>query len=73
MNTPIFRNGSITTRNFGFDKIVVFNNSTEPYSILDEAYTEFDVSNLSNPQPQCYNLFYNNFMKECDTATILDR
>ena len=72
MNTLIFRNGSITTSNFGFDKIVVFNNSVEPYSITDEAYAEFDVSNLNNPQPQCYNLFYNNFMKEGDTATILD-
>lgn len=71
-NTLIFRNGLITISNFGFDKIVVFNNSVEPYQIFDEAYAEFDVSNLNNPQPQCYNLFYNNFMKEGDAATILD-
>lgn len=50
----------------------MFNNSVKPYKIIDEAYAEFDVSNLNNPQPQCYNSFYNNFMKEGDTATILD-
>lgn len=59
-------------KQFGFDRIVVFNNSVETYQIFDEDYTEFDVSNINNPQPQCYNLFYNNFMKEGDTATFLD-
>lgn len=53
---------------FGFDKIVVFNHSKEPYNLPDE----INVSHLDYPQPQCYQWFYDKVMQVGDTATILD-
>ena len=59
-------------KQFGFDKIVVFNNSSVPYNITDPLYKEIDVSKMGAPQPQCYQYFYDNIMQVGDTATILD-
>lgn len=59
-------------KKFGFDKIVVFNNSPIPYNITDPAYQEIDVSKMEAPQPYCYQWFYEKVMKLGDTATILD-
>ena len=59
-------------KQFGFDKIVVFNNSSVPYNITDPLYKEIDVSKMEAPQPQCYQYFYDNIMQVGDTATILD-
>lgn len=59
-------------KQIGFDKIVVFNNSSIPYNINDPTYQEFDVSTMEAPQPHCYQWFYDNIMQLGDTATILD-
>lgn len=57
---------------FGFDRIVVFNNSSVPYNITDSLYQEFDVYKMEAPQPTCYQWFYDKIMQLGDTATILD-
>lgn len=59
-------------KKLGFDKIVVFNHSEEPYDIQDSLYREIDVSRMLDPQPCCYQWFYETQMQEGDTATILD-
>lgn len=59
-------------KKFGFDKIVVFNNSPISYNITDPSYQEIDVSKMEAPQPYCYQYFYDKVMKLGDTATILD-
>ena len=59
-------------KQFGFDKIVVFNNSSVPYNIIDPLYQEIDVSKMEAPQPYCYQWFYDKVMQLGDTATILD-
>lgn len=61
-----------TIRNFGFSKIVVFNNSTNPYNITDKIYQEIDCSMYDNPQPKAYQWFYDQCMQNGDTVTILD-
>lgn len=59
-------------KQFGFDKIIVFNNSPIPYNITDPLYQEIDVSKLEVPQPSCYQEFFDKFMKLGDVACILD-
>jgi len=55
----------------GFDKIIVFNNGPKPYNI--EGMIEFDCSKLTNPQPQMYNVLFNQLDNYGDTLTVLDR
>ena len=59
-------------KQLGFSKIVVFNNSTSSYNITDPLYQEINVSQYDNPQPKCYQYFYDNEMNDGDTITILD-
>ena len=59
-------------KQFGFDRIVVLNNSKKSYNISDPLYQEFDVSKLEVPQPGCYQEFYDKIMKLGDVACILD-
>jgi hypothetical protein len=59
-------------KQLGFDKIVVFNNSTSSYNITDKTYQEIDCSKYDNPQPKCYQYFYEQCMQNGDTVTILD-
>lgn len=56
----------------GFDKIVVFNNSSIPYNINHPKYKEFDVSLNPAPQPACYNWFFQDQVEINDTVTVLD-
>ena len=59
-------------KQLGFSKIVVFNNSTSSYNITDPLYQEINVSQYENPQPRCYQYFYDQCMQDGDTITILD-
>ena len=59
-------------KQLGFSKIVVFNNSNTPYGITDKIYQEVDCSKYENPQPKCYQYFYEQCMEDGDTVTILD-
>ena len=38
----------------------MFNNSNTPYGITDPLYQEIDCSQYDNPQPKCYQYFYDN-------------
>ena len=54
-------------KKFSFDKIVVFNNSTNKLTI-----DYIDVSKMKAPQPMCYQWFYDNVAEYGDTITVLD-
>lgn len=68
----MFKSGLHTINSFGFDKIIVLNNSTTPYNITDTLYQEIDCSQIDNPQPKAYQWFYDQCMDDGDTVTILD-